>query len=459
MQRDGYRARYRALYRRSVVGPLLLIAIGVVALLMTTHHIDSAYFWQWYGHWWPLVLIGAGIVLALESLAYSGSMRVRLGSGVVLLGIVLALIGVAASHSEFNWHSIGDQFDMGNGVNLSQMFGTKHEASEVIQHDLPPNATVIIQNAHGDISIVSGSETVSMDQLKLTLKKAVYSNSDSDAKRKMEALQPLITANGNTVVVHVPSSDSESADMNVVLPLKVNLQVRSGHGDVAINGRHAAVDVNADHGDTALNGITGPVHAVMHQGNFAATNIHGDLNLSGRMEDVSISQIGGSATLNGDFFGDVHLEKISGPMRFHSSRTDCQAAKLSGSMSLDGDDLTINNAVGPIAVTTHAKDITLHRVSGDLNVHNSDGSVEVSAADPVGAMNIENRNGSVQITLPADAKFSVQATATDGEVHSDFNLPTQNTDSQSTLSGSVGSGGPMVRIVAEKGDITLHKSQ
>lgn len=469
MQRDAYRARYYALSRRSVVGPLLLIAIGVVALLMTTHHINSAYFWQWYGHWWPLVLIGAGVVMALESLAGSGSTRIRLGGGVVLLGIILALVGIAASHHEWNWSSIGDQFDMGNGVNLSRVFGNKHEASEEIQHDLPPNATVILQNAHGDVAVGSSApsvnpqnvspQNVNMDQLKLTLKKAVYTNSNSDARRKMEGLQPLITANGNTVVVHMPSSDSESADMNMVLPAKANLQVRAGHGDVAVNGRQAAVDINADHGDTTLNSIAGPVHVVMHQGDFAANNIQGNLNLSGRMDDVAISRIGGSAILNGDFFGDVHLEKVGGPMRFHSSRTDCQTAQLGGSMSLDGDDLTVNAATGPIAIATHAKDITLRQVSGAVNVRNSDGSVEVSAVNPIGVMNIENRNGSVQVTLPASAKFSVQATATDGEVHSDFNLSAQNGENQSTLSGSIGSGGPMIRIIAEKGDITLHKSE
>lgn len=73
MQREAYRAQYRGYSRHSLVGPLLLIGIGVVAFLMTTHRINAGYFWQWYGHWWPLILIGAGVVLALESLAVSGS--------------------------------------------------------------------------------------------------------------------------------------------------------------------------------------------------------------------------------------------------------------------------------------------------------------------------------------------------------------------------------------------------
>ena len=40
--------------------------VGVIALLVMTGHIDSGAFWTWYGHWWPLLLIGAGLALLGE---------------------------------------------------------------------------------------------------------------------------------------------------------------------------------------------------------------------------------------------------------------------------------------------------------------------------------------------------------------------------------------------------------
>jgi hypothetical protein len=45
----------------SFVGPIILIGIGVIALLLVTGHIAAGEFWAWYGHWWPLLLIGAGL--------------------------------------------------------------------------------------------------------------------------------------------------------------------------------------------------------------------------------------------------------------------------------------------------------------------------------------------------------------------------------------------------------------
>ena len=78
--------------------------------------------------------------------------------------------------------------------------------------------------------------------------------------------------------------------------------------------------------------------------------------------------------------------------------------------------------------------------------------------DPVAAMNLENRNGSVQVTLPEDAKFNVQAASADGEINSDFQLSVTNAGDRSVASGTVNGGGPLLNIVAEKGDITVHKA-
>ena len=65
-QRDAYRAQYRAMRRGSIVGPLLIVAIGIVFLLVQTGHLRSYSLWAWYGRWWPLLLVCVGIVLLIE---------------------------------------------------------------------------------------------------------------------------------------------------------------------------------------------------------------------------------------------------------------------------------------------------------------------------------------------------------------------------------------------------------
>ncbi|MEO6965449.1 MAG: DUF4097 family beta strand repeat-containing protein, partial [Acidobacteriaceae bacterium] len=219
-----------------------------------------------------------------------------------------------------------------------------------------------------------------------------------------------------------------------------------------------AVTINSNRGDVQLTSIVGPVHVTMHRGDFSASNLQSDLILNGRMNDVTLSQVTWSSTLNGDFFGDVHLEHLVGSLRFHSSRADIQLAQLAGSVSLDSGNLEVENATGPVSVSTRAKNITLHNIRGDVQASNANGSIEISALDPLGAMNIENRNGSVQVTVPEDAKFSVQGSAADGHVNTDFNLSVENANHRSVASGSVGGGGPLLHISVKRGDIDLRKA-
>ncbi len=454
MQRDAYRASIRSTAHRSILGPLILITIGVLALLMTMHKVNADYFWQWYGHWWPLLLIGAGVLLALESLFLAGQSRVRVGGGVVFLVLLLVLAGIVAAHNHVNWQSVGDQLQLGDNVNLAEMFGNKHQAKEEIAHPLPPDASVVIQNGHGDVILTASSD----DQMHLTVDKTVYSDSDREAQRALDSLEPLITSAGNIVTVHMPSNESHVADMTLALPEAAAVQVKDDHGDVTISGRKAAVTVNSNQGDVELTSITGATQVTMRQGDFTGRDLQGDFAVNGRMNDVSLSQVTGSSTLTGDFFGTVNLNHLQGTLHLHSSRTDIQASRLDGTITLSDGDLTMENALGPVLVSTRAMDISLKQIQGMVTVKNSDGSISVSAVKPVAAMDITNRNGSVDVTVPGNAKFSVQGVAGDGEINSDFKLSQASANDRATASGEVGGGGPMLHIVAEKGDIHLHKA-
>lgn len=460
MQRKMQRARYRAMTRGSLIGPILLIAIGVVALLATLHRLNMIEFWQWYGHWWPLLLIGAGVLLALESVTFARYSRVRIGGGVVLLLIFFTILGIAASHNRlaWDWSAVSNQLDLGDSGNLEQIFGEKHQANETVTQVIAPGTALIVQNAHGDVTISAEPATAADGTLHLTMQKTVYSGSNGDAERRLKALEPLITNSGGVMTVHMPTSDNASADMQLVLPADVAVDVHAGHGDVSINGRNANVTVDDDHGDVQLAGIQGAVHTTMRDGDFSAREITGNVTVNGHMNDVTASHITGTATLDGEFFGDVHLDTISSAVHLHSSRTDIQAAQLGGTTTLDDDDLTVDGASGPVSVATTAKDISLRHVTGDIRVTNANGSISIHAVSPVGSLSAENREGSVDVTVPADAKFSVAATAVDGEVHSGFSLTTQNGSSHSTVSGSVNGGGPLFHITAEKGDISLLKA-
>src|ERR1700691_4762874 len=64
-QRDAARAqRYyrRSLRRPSLIGPVVLIVVGVIALLVETNKLSAFHLWDWYMRWWPLLLVGVGLL-------------------------------------------------------------------------------------------------------------------------------------------------------------------------------------------------------------------------------------------------------------------------------------------------------------------------------------------------------------------------------------------------------------
>ncbi len=75
-QRDAWRAqRYaiKASYANaygprvpSLVGPVIFIGVGIVALLVYAGRIAAGDFWGWYGRWWPLLFIFAGLALLVR---------------------------------------------------------------------------------------------------------------------------------------------------------------------------------------------------------------------------------------------------------------------------------------------------------------------------------------------------------------------------------------------------------
>ena len=48
-QRDAYRYQIRGMRRTSILGPFLLISLGVLFLLVQTGHLSGQHLWDWYG--------------------------------------------------------------------------------------------------------------------------------------------------------------------------------------------------------------------------------------------------------------------------------------------------------------------------------------------------------------------------------------------------------------------------
>jgi DUF4097 and DUF4098 domain-containing protein YvlB len=467
-QREAYRYQARSLRRSSILGPLVLITVGIVFLLVQTGHLQGYRLWEWYGRFWPFLLVGAGVVMLLEWAydQYAQSdptqprYRRRVGGGVFTVLVILAFTGVVLSGVHEGGHS-----RLFNGLSINQdnwdeFMGDKHESDQTLAQAFPAGASLTVNNPRGDVTISGTSDD---NQIHVSVHKQVYTRSDADADAKAQRLSPNINVNGSSVVLSVPGMDGARADLTITLPATAASTVTANRGNVKITAIKAPVVITSNHGDVELSAITGDITTRINNSgsDLSAHSVTGSLTVEGHSHDSTISDLNGPLTMRGEFFGDAHFERIRGPLKFHTSRTDFQLGRLDGQIDISSSAaLSTSEAVGPLTLTTHSRNITLDRVAGDVSVTNRNGSVDVTSAPPLSNVTVENRNGSVSITVPEQANFAYQFDATNGDIESDFpQVKSTGEDSRkNTVNGIIGKGGPLLRVTTSQGDVSLKKA-
>ena len=468
-QRDLYRRQARmtvlkaaSMRRSSILGPLIVVAVGVVLLLIRMGWLPFSRFAVWYGRWWPLLFVAGGLVLVLEWAfdqrtkpeATPYQRRGAAGS-IFLLLLVLAVSGAVVHAGTGNglWaHGLNIDSD-----NWAEFVGDKHEREQTLNQSFPPGTSLSIDDPHGDITVTGKSDD---QQIHIVAYKQVYSESDADADEKADELSPQVAVSGGRLSVVVPSKAGGSVDLTVTVPDFAETTINSGRGDVHVTGLKSPLSVTADHGDVEVTDIQGAVatHLNHRDSSFSAHNLRGDVSLKGNADDLNLTDVTGAATLDGDFYGDTHLEHIGGATSFHTSRTSFSFARLDGSVDISPEaELTGDQIVGPTMLATRSRNISLERVSGALNVTDSNGSVELQSAPPGGDVTVYNHGGSVTLTVPEGTGFDLHAETNGGEISNDFGLPTTATDRTKAVTGTVGSGQSHVSISTTHGDITIRK--
>ncbi len=464
-QRAALRMQRRGQTRRSIVGPLILLGLGIVFLLAQLGRLQWSRSLEWYGHWWSAVLIVAGVLLLLEwavdeSLARRDPAAPRhvrvLGGGVVALLIFLAVLGVSsrAVIAGIDWHD----HTFGNGyTKFDHLFGDRHDADSSASNPIEQGATLVIRDPHGDVTVTGDSPD---GDVHVSSHTESYAWSDSDALQKAETMRPAFSGSGKDLSLNIAYVQGGQADLTVQVPHGTAVTIQADRGDTNVSDLQAAVSVSANHGDVDVSNVIGPLSVHVNDGDAGLTlhKLTGTVTVEGHGGNTDIADVTGDLSLHGDFFGTTNLEHVNGAVEFVTSRTTFTAARLDDSFSVDSDSLDASELLGPVVLKTRNKNITLDRVQGSVDIVNSNGSVNLTNATPLAPISITNTHGSVDIGLPAGAGFSLNAQTHNGDMENDFGLPTESLREMHTLRGNVSGGGPNVSITTTEGDVTVRRS-
>jgi hypothetical protein len=452
------RAQWRANRVPSISGPIILIAVGIIALLLITGHIDADQFWNVVEHWWPLLLIGLGLVAMVE---WAIDLRrenppVRRFGGYIWLVILLIILGTGGAGWHHWWGPLRAQMGDDNDSFFNAFGQPEHDMDQaVLNTTVPANAQIEIQDPRGDVSIAAGDN----NNVAVTAHQVAFASSDSEAKKIFDSQKADVTVSGSSVLVKVNGNSSGRTNLTITVPKSASVNVNTGHGGVTVAGLNGNVDAQLSHGDMEATGIAGHVHAHLNNnGDFAAHDIQGDVTVEGNGGDLTLSDIRGKVTMEGDFTGDTHVERVDQPVVFHTSRTDLQIARLPGDMSINSDALHATQVIGPVRVIcSRSKDIEMSQIYGDTHVEDRDARVELGMAGSY-PVEVKNNKGDVEISLPPNAAETVDAHTHNGDIVSDFPLQISG-DEDKTATGNIGKGGPKLDISTEHADLKVRKGE
>jgi hypothetical protein len=437
----------------SVFSGAILIVIGVLLLL---HNYRGFELGELFSHWWPLLLIVWGALKLYERMSsrsgdggdVSGS-RITPGEVFLVLGL-LALIGVVVAVEGVKEHFP----DWMNG-------DTTAVDLDVAPQTVPANARVTIRGNRGDINVRSSSEA----EIRVNGKKTVRGWNERDAQRVAGGAGVQIVKNGDGYDVQPASGDSRvSVDMDVVVPTKSAVTIRSEKGDVSVTDMGTPLSINSGTGDIDVRNTNGDVNLDMRRGDAKIAGTKGDVKISGTGDSVDVVDASGNFTINGEFVGPVRAEKIAKGVRMVSRRTDLTLSQLSGHMEAGSGNMEIVDAPGNLNLRTHEEEISIENAGGKIKVDNRNGNIEVRfSSPPKEDIDITNASAGITLGLPEGSNFQIVADCHSGDIDTEFesdSLKKTTTDSgDSHLEGKYGNGrGPKITLHTSYGSISIHKN-
>jgi len=423
---------------------LVLLSVGILLLLHNYGHLDLQLFFR---RWWPLIIIFWGAVKLYERTAgrrFGRSDGGGITSGEILLVLgMLALLGAVVA-VDYGKEKIGEVADVGDSFSFDV---------DVAPKKIPANARVLVHNGRGDIS-VRGSDD---DQIRVTAKKQVRTWGESQAARMAEPVTVDIAPNGDGFEVRPGGydlSDSRIAvDLEVAIPKKSVLTVKTDRGDVTVTGVSADVSVTDGNGDVDVRGSGGDINIEMRKG---------DVKVSGKGGEIEVNDSSGSLTVDGDFYGPVRADKVLKGVRMVSAKTDLTLSSLTGHLEAGSGNMDIVDAPGNLTLRTRDSEISVENPGGKVNIDNRNAEINVRfSSAPKEEVQIVNSSSAIALTLPGTASFDIQADCHNCEIDSEFSgLNASKTESgDSHLAGKYGNGkGPKITLKTSYGNISLRRT-
>jgi hypothetical protein len=274
------------------------------------------------------------------------------------------------------------------------------------------NGNLAVDNSYGDITIKS------WDKNEVSVK---YEQDEDESEESF-----AIKVSGNQV--RVKSYGHGSNDIEIIIPKRFNIELRTGAGDIKVAGDlYGKLSGSTAGGDIRLGKLSGTVEFLTSGGDISADEMKGEIKIVTYGGDLKLSNIdgNGSVTTSG---GDIKMNNIGRDVKVSTAGGNIYVNSVNGKTSLSsgGGDISIGYLNGSADIKTGGGNIkasggkayiTASTGSGDINMYKIDGAVKASSGSGDMLLEMVNAgqdsylktfNGTIKLFLPADIKATVE---------------------------------------------------
>lgn len=452
--------------RRSLITPLILIAIGV--LFLARNLLPEFRLLDYVAQYWPFLLIGWGTLRAIEifSWSVSGARLPRFGmsGGEWLLVILVCMVGFAVHAARgfyTNWLP-GTPFELG-GV---EIFGQPYDYPVSAEREVGPAPRIFLEGLAGSVRI-SGSDE---NRVVVGGRNVVRSMDPSDAADTNEKVELDIDGEGEEVTIRANYGSVRtrgmidrrvSGDLTISVPRGASIISRDGRVDFDINDISGDVEIHSRNNSVRLEDIGGDVRLDLDNMDLTrAYNVGGNFTLSGSGDDIDLENIAGRVDVDGSFSGVQQLRSIGQELNWDGLQTDINAEAVPGTLRLTIADLEASGLAGEVRITSTTKDVWLSNFTGPLELDLDRGDVLLAPGELLlGHIQVNLNSGNVELGLPDGFAGNLTAITNRGKATNSYGAPIAESPGTRRGSGSLESEGPgePVTIRMDRGDIVVRR--
>ena len=446
--------------RASIVGPLLLIAIGV--LFLARNIFPDLPLLDFLARYWPFLLIAWGTLRLLEILFWAMTSKPLpvhgVSGGEWTLVVFLCLFGLSlhAARGLTTWlPRAGIEW---GGL---EVFGQSYEYPFSGESKTGPTPRVVIEAFRGSARITGGDENT----VKVTGHTTIRAIDQAMADRTHTESDVEVSGDANQVVIrpHQYSigggNRSASATMDITVPRGAMVVARGRDGDFDISGVNGTVEINSSNSSIRLENLGGEVRLDVNGSDIIrGVNLRGAVSLKGRGSDLDLEQVAGQVTVNGTYTGLVQFRDLKQPLHWVGPQTEITAQGLPGEMRMTLSDLRATNLIGPVRIQSQTKDIELNGFTDSLDLSVNRGNLTLAPGTQTPArMNVRVQSGDVELALLPGARFELNAETNRGEAINDYGdqLRQESDNRGAKIRG--GSGGAAIDISVNRGRMIVRR--